>query len=116
MLNPEKIEKKIPAFAETLEERTYSRFMERSVLQKTTEMMRGLGNDNTLKPADYGLINTPALVLLGDQDKMVKLEETVSVYKALPNALMGVLPVTPHPIEQVDINLLVFMIKEFLNK
>jgi len=76
--------------------------------------MVALGKDNTLKITDHAEINTPALILLGDRDKMVGLEETLLVYKALPNAQMGMLPGTPHPIEQVDVNLLGMMIERFL--
>lgn len=53
-------------------------------------------------------------VLLGDRDKMVTLDETLAVYKQLPNAQCGVLPGTPHAFEQVNIPLLAQLIKEFL--
>jgi hypothetical protein len=53
------------------------------------------------------------MLLLGDRDKMVLLEETVAVYKSLPNAQMAVLPCTAHPIEQVDIALLDFFVRRF---
>jgi hypothetical protein len=37
------------------------------------------------------------------------------VYKALPNAQMGMLPATQHPIEQADIAALEFAVRRFLN-
>ena len=114
MLNPEKIEEKIPAFAQALMER-HAPDDWKQVLEKTREMMIALGNDNTLKPEDYSSITTPALILIGDHDKMVTLEETIAVYRSLPNGQMGILPNTQHPIEQVDTNLLSFMIKRFLD-
>ncbi len=119
MLNPEKIEQKLPAFAQTLRERhappdSY-RETWKEVLKMTADMMVALGNDNTLETKDYTSIMNPALLLLGDKDKMVSLEETLAVYKGLPNAQMGMLPGTQHPIEQVDIELLAFMITRFLN-
>jgi len=113
MLNPAKIEQKLPAFAATLAERHAPNDW-KDMLNKTAEMMVALGNNNTLKIDDYTTIATPALILLGDRDKMVSLDETVAVYKALPGAQMGVLPGTPHPIEQVDTALLHFMITGFL--
>jgi pimeloyl-ACP methyl ester carboxylesterase len=113
MLNPDKIEQKIPAFAEILRERHTPNDW-REVLRKTAEMMMDLGKNNTLKTEDYATLNTPSLLLLGDRDKMVSLEETLAVYKALPNAQMSILPETPHPIEQVDNGLLSFMIERFL--
>ena len=113
MLNPDKIEQKLPAFAATLAER-HAPNNWKAVLKDTADMMVGLGNDNTLKPGDYAAIATPALVLLGDRDKMVSLDETLAVYKALPNAQMGMLPNTQHPIEQVNVNALAFIIRQFL--
>jgi pimeloyl-ACP methyl ester carboxylesterase len=113
MLNPDKIEQKVPAFATALRD-LHSPNDWKDVLKRTAAMMTALGNDNTLKPADYPSINTPALLLLGDRDRMVTLEETVAVYKALPNAQMGILPNTPHPLEQVNAQQLSFFIKNFL--
>ena len=113
MLNPEKIEQKLPVFAETLQQRHLKNDW-KGVLHKTAAMMTALGNDNTLSAEDYAAITAPVLVLVGDRDKMVGIEETVSIYKALPNARMGVLPGTPHPIEQVDIEVLGFSISHFL--
>ncbi len=112
MLDPEKMEQKIPAFAAILRERHQPNDW-KDVLKRTAEMMNGLGNDNPLKMEDYAAITTPSLLLLGDRDKMVTLEETVAVYKALPNAMMGMLPGTQHPIEQVNANTLAYMIDSF---
>ena len=113
MLDPEKMEQKIPAFAATLRER-HTPDAWKTVLQKTAEMMTALGADNTLKPEHYAAINTPVLLLLGDRDKMVSLDETCAVYQSLPVASLGILPGTPHPVEQVDAELLGFMIKKFI--
>jgi pimeloyl-ACP methyl ester carboxylesterase len=113
MLNPEKIEQKLPAFAATLRDR-HSGMDWKEVLKMTVEMMVALGADNTLKPADYAGITAPSLLLLGDRDKMVSLDETVATYKCLPVAQLGVLPGTSHPIEQVNVDMLVFTIKQFL--
>lgn len=113
MLDPDKIEQKIPAFAATLKDR-HTPDGWREVLKKTTEMMTALGNDNTLKAEDYTTINTPTMILLGDKDKMVGLDETVATYKAMPNAAMGMLPNTQHPIEQVDAATLSHMIGKFV--
>ena len=101
MLDPEKIERKLPAFAETLKQRHAPNDW-KQVLGKTAELMIALGNSNTLIAEDYAVIDIPVLLLLGDRDKMVSLEETATVYRSLPNAQLGILPGTPHPIEQVD--------------
>ena len=115
LLNPDKIEQKLPAFAATLKQRhTPNDWKE--VLMKTAEMMVSLGARNTLAAEDYASISIPLLLLLGDRDKMVSLEETTTVFKALPNAQMGMLPNTPHQIEQVDVEALSLIIDRFLLK
>lgn len=113
MLDADKMEQKIPAFAEALKHRHAPNDW-KELLAKTADMMLGLGSDNPLKPDDYTTITTPTLVLLGDRDKMVTLTETLDVFKALPNAKMGVLPNTPHPIEQVNQEVLEVMLRNFI--
>ncbi len=112
MLDADKIEEKIPAFAKQLELR-HAPNNWKDLLGKTKKMLIAMGNNNPLKTADYSTITNPVLLMLGDRDKMVLLEETVTVYKALPNAQMAVLPGTPHPLEQADMEQLAFQIKRF---
>lgn len=107
MLQPEKISQKLPAYAATLATR-HAPADWALVLQKTAAMMVSLGSSPTLSLSDYATISTPSLLLLGDRDKMVSLDETVAVYKALPNAQLGILPGTAHPIEQVPVDLLCY--------
>jgi hypothetical protein len=47
---------------------------------------------------------------------MVSVEETMTVYKALPAASMGMLPGTPHSIEQVNLDALVFYIEQLMGE
>lgn len=115
MLDPAKIEVKLPAFVATLQER-HAPADWKEVLKRTTDMMVTLGNDNTLKQEDHAAITAPVLVLLGDRDKMVTLDETLAVYKNLPIAQLGILPGTPHPIEQVDVAMLTMLVCRFLGK
>jgi pimeloyl-ACP methyl ester carboxylesterase len=86
------------------------------LLDKTKELLTNLGKQNTLQLEDYTYITTPSLILLGDRDKMVTLEETAAVYKQLPNAQLGVLPGTPHAFEQVNVSVLAEMITRFINE
>lgn len=113
MLNPEKIELKLPAFAQALKDR-HQPGNWKDLLHKTAAMMTAMGANSPLKTEDYSSIAIPALILLGDKDKMVGLDETIAVYRTLPNAQMGMLPATAHPIEQVNIELLSGMVKMFL--
>lgn len=113
MIDANKIIEKVPAFAAALEKRHQPNDW-KELLIRTQHMLHSLGKNNTLKPEDYERIENPSLILLGDKDNMITLEETVRIYKALPNAQMGMLPATKHPIEQANIGCLVFMLKQFL--
>jgi pimeloyl-ACP methyl ester carboxylesterase len=102
MLDPEKLEEKVPAFARQLEARHQPSDW-KAVLRKTADMMIGLGNENPLKTEDYNHINQNVLIGIGDKDQMVTLEETIAAYRCLPQANLIVFPATQHPIEKVDV-------------
>ena len=113
MLDASTIEQKIPAFAQQLQQRHAPQDW-KLLLEKTTTLLTSLGKNNTLQLEDHTTISTPSLLLLGDRDKMITLDETLAVYKQLPNAQLGILPNTPHPIEKVNIDLLAFFIQHFI--
>lgn len=110
MLDADTIAAKVPAFAKTLEQ-IHAPNNWKEVLQLTAAMLTAMGKNNPLKPEDYPQITTPVLVMLGDRDNMVSLEETVQVYKQLPNARMAVLPGTPHPVEKTGVGMIAFFIR-----
>jgi len=114
MMNAEKIAAKLPAFAAELEQRHIAMGW-KEMLQESIQMMTRLGTNNPIPREHYADITAPVLLLLGDRDKMVSLEETVAAYKAMPNAQMGTLPGTPHPLEQVNMGVLVGMVNSFLS-
>ena len=113
MLNADKIEEKLPDFATALQKRHAPNDW-KIVLQKTAAMLTQMGENNPLESADYSSIQHPALLMLGDRDKMVTLDETVEVYKNLPQAQLAILPNTAHPIEMVNTDRLANEIKSFL--
>ncbi|MEP7237729.1 MAG: alpha/beta hydrolase [Ferruginibacter sp.] len=115
MLNAAKIEEKLPDFAAALQKR-HAPNNWKIVLEKTAHMLVEMGNDNPLKMDDYKDIQNPVLVMLGDRDKMVSLDETLAVYKNLPNAQLAILPNTPHPIEMVNTGRLAYELKHFCFK
>lgn len=112
MLNAEKIEEKIPAFAETLKKRHLANDW-KIVLAKTIEMMLELGNKNALTDNDYCCIEIPVILSIGDNDKMVSLNETSAVNKLLKNSELLLLPNTSHPIETINVSLLSQHIRSF---
>jgi pimeloyl-ACP methyl ester carboxylesterase len=115
MLNPEQTLAKVPAFAETLKQRHGSNDWI-ALMNKTAAMLKEMGRANILNIEDYESITSPCLLLLGDRDKMITLDETVNVYKALSAGQMGMLPNTPHPIEKVNYDVFEKLISCFLNQ
>lgn len=113
MLNAGKIEEKLPDFASALQKR-HAPNNWKIVLEKTAAMLTAMGKNNPLTTADYPEIHHPVLLMLGDRDKMVTLDETVEVYKNLPKAQLAVLPGTAHPVEMVNTNRLTNEIRTFL--
>lgn len=115
MIEPDSIEKVLPAFANSLQKRHAPNDW-KTLLQKTADMLLEMGNDSPIKPGDYESIHHPALLMLGDRDKMVTLDETLHIYRKLPNAQLAVLPNTSHPLEMINNDRLVFEIKTFLQR
>lgn len=113
LLDGRTIQAKVPAFAAQLQQRHAPNDW-LMLLDWTKQLLTDLGKQNTLLLEDYANITTPCLILLGDRDKMVTLEETVAVYKQLPNAQFGVIPGTPHALEQVSAGMLAEMIRRFI--
>jgi hypothetical protein len=114
VLDAKIILEKVPAFARQLEQRHLPNDW-KILLDKTKEMLLKLGKNNVLKVEDYKNISIPCLLLLGDKDKTVTVEETGAVHRALPVAIFKLLADTAHPIEQVNTDLLFKMISEFFN-
>ena len=115
MLDAQKMKVKVPKFAAELAKR-HGEDKWVTLLQKTADMMTGLGNKNVLSVELLNQINNKVLVGIGDSDKMVSLEETIAAYRALSNANLIVLPATPHPIEMADSTRLAAEIKSFFEK
>lgn len=113
MLDAGRIAAKSPAFATQLEKRHAPNDW-RKLVEATKVLMLQLGRNNVLANAGYAAIQSECLLLLGDRDKMVSAEETLEVYRQLPNAQLGVLPGVPHPVEKIDIVFLATLIRRFL--
>lgn len=102
MLDPVVIEKKVPAFAETLKER-HAPLDWKVHLSKTAAMMLALGNGAKLSTEDFQKIQHRVLLTVGSKDRMVSEEETRAVANTLPNGTFKLLEGVKHPIEQVDV-------------
>jgi len=106
LLNADLIELKIPAFANALAKR-HGTNKWKTVLSKTADMLIAMGKKSPLLLTDYQTIKTPCRLLLAEFDEMVSREETLEINDALLNSTFAILPDSKHPIEKVDVDLLV---------
>ena len=113
MLDPATIQQTVPAFSKELAMRHAPQDW-KELLFRTAELLTSLGAESVLNDADLRSISSRCLLMLGDRDKMVSLEETVNVYKQLENASLAILPSTAHPLEKADVSLLAFFIRRFI--
>ncbi|HVI44544.1 MAG TPA: alpha/beta hydrolase [Chitinophaga sp.] len=111
-LDPALIEEKVPVFARELETR-HAPGNWKEVVAHTAQLISDLGHQTLLKQPDYNQIISPCMLMMGDKDNMVSFQETIEVYRALPQAQMTVLPDMAHPLEKVDVPLLAYFIKRF---
>jgi len=100
-LIPEKVEAKVPAFADTLRLRHGDPHW-KQVMLKTSRMMTGLGQGDAMKPQDFRDILQPVLLMVGELDHMVSAEETLTIADVLPRGELRVLEGIHHPFESLD--------------
>lgn len=112
MLNADKLEEKVPAYADKLKA-LHGETDWRNMLAATAQMMLDLGNSPLLKEEDYKAIQHEVLLCIGDKDQTAGLEDTVATYRLVPKAQLWVLPNTPHPLEKVDMSVLSTSLKRF---
>ena len=112
-LYPDKIEEKIPAFAKSLAS-AHGQERWKDVVDRTRAMIGGLGAAPPFpNPEDFAPIAQPCLVMVGDSDAMVSVEEARRVQQELPAAQLAVLPGTPHPLAKVEVEMLAFHLRKF---
>ena len=111
MLDPEVIAEKVPAFASVLEAR-HAPVDWKGVVRNTAQFVHGLGHGNAVDFASEG-IEAPVLITVGDVDRVVKFGEAVGVANALPNGSFTPIPGAGHPLEQVPMNTLADVVREF---
>ena len=115
MLNPEAIQMKVPAFAERLKQ-LHGNGNWHNVVLKTAKMMQNLGENPSLKEADFHKLNISALICLGELDVMSTEIESKNVSNWLQNGQFQLIENLKHPIETVPVDKIVAIITTFLNK
>ncbi len=114
-LDPAVIRTKVPAFATTLEARHAGAGGWEGVLAGTADLLRHLGEHPLLTETTLTEVKAPARVIVGDRDNTVTAEESSAVASLLAAGSLTVLPDTPHPIEQVNLHVLVPVLLEFFH-
>ena len=114
MLNPTKIEEKIPHFAEKLK-REHPGQNWKEVVLKTARMMTGLSTGNHLKEAELRQIRNEVYIGWGTLDKMVSREESEEVAQILPFGTFKILEGLEHPIEKINPKALAEYIVDAIN-
>ena len=114
MLHADTIERKVPVFAGMLAKRHGEAYW-KHVVNKTAVMINEMGKKNPLSQEDFTQIKHPVLLGLGDQDKMVGLDETEKIGKLIPNSHVLIMPETPHAYEKVNYELLAIEIKTYFS-
>lgn len=111
-VDADRILKKVPHFAKVLQDRHPASGW-KNVLQKTREMFFDLGKKNSLPIEELRQTHHVVRIGVGDRDSMVSIEESVQVYRSLPQGELQVFPNTPHPLEKAPLTYLVGSMVEF---
>lgn len=115
MLDPEKMEEKIPAYTAILKNRFYPLDWKKSV-KKTADMMKNLGENPLLTKNEFSQINSPICITVGSNDKMVSKDHSRKVSESMPQGSFFEWENWDHPIEKADVSQLgSFMKTYFLN-
>lgn len=111
MLNPEKMEEKVPAFAARLKD-LHDPGDWKKLVRHTADMMRELGSGKNLTDHDLKQIHVPVFVGIGDQDEMVSLFESRQAAGHLSNGQLTILPNTRHALDKTDPRTIASWIRE----
>ncbi|NOT38135.1 MAG: alpha/beta hydrolase [Saprospiraceae bacterium] len=115
MLDPIKVEEKVPSFAKQLENLHYPCDW-KEIMNKTSRMMIDLGNGNKLSDDNLKQISIPTLIGVGELDNMVTVEESKNVSDLLQNAKLRILEGFKHPLELIPMDKLAKLILDFTTK
>lgn len=95
------LEQKAPQFIAELQ-KIHGEDQCEKLLSQTQSFLTELGNTKPLRDEGLGKIQIPVLFMLGENDKMVSLEETENAVKYTPNSVLNILPNTAHQIHKVN--------------
>lgn len=111
MLDPDKIEAKVPAFSQRLHA-LHAPDDWKEIVRKTGRMMERMGAGERIEHASFPNLRIPVTIGLGEQDRMVSVEESTTVADLLPNGSFVSLPDVVHPIDQVSPETLAYFLHQ----
>lgn len=106
MLDPGMMAEKVPSYVVKLK----AMFGEKNwmnVVRNTAAFMHDLGHGGGLMVEDFRKIETDVLILRGSEDKMVSAESSQEVASGLQKGTYQEIVGAPHPLEKVDVDVLV---------
>lgn len=98
-LQPEKVELKIPAFAQTLAQ-LHGEHEWKSLMAKTALLMKDLAHHH-LDDQDFIKLKQSVILARGERDNMVTREETEYVQRLMPNAIYKEFEGIEHPFDKM---------------
>lgn len=101
LLIPEKVEEKIPQFAEKLK-RDHEPSDWKNIMTKTADMMKRMGAGEKINQEEFKQIKNKVTIGLGSLDNLVTREESEIVVSELPEGKLVILDNIPHPIDKAD--------------
>lgn len=112
MLVPEHIEEKFPQFRDALIERHGERW--KHLLRSTAHMMRNLEKLDGLSREDLAAVEIPVCLMLGDQDRMVGIEETQLAHRHLHHSDVKTITHSKHDLDKANLKEIASVIHDFL--
>lgn len=99
-LNPKILEEKVPAYASYLKSLHGDSWVE--LVERTAQMMLEMGQNPPLSSSDLKKISCSVVCGRGENDKMVREDETLAVVEQINNARYEEVPNWIHPIERLN--------------
>jgi pimeloyl-ACP methyl ester carboxylesterase len=115
LLDTDKIQAKVPKFAQALADR-HTTTDWKIVLEHTRDLLWSLADRNLLDTENLKRITQPALIIVGDQDSTVNIEEADTIAQSLMRGQTQLLANTVHPFEKVPHEQLAQLLIEFFER
>lgn len=106
-LDANTIAEKVPKFASVLEERHRDVGGWKLLLERTANLLRGLGDNPTLTRDSVGRVQARVCIAVGERDDTVTIDEARDYAAFITHSRSEIVPDAPHPIERVPADAIV---------